>query len=418
MIVKYLCDVIRKNPDVLSNVTTLKAFLADMPLSEDVQPVHRNAIVYALQEGVVRKLQSRGTGSIEEIVIRNQATELETNTGIRADLAEWAVRCWVAVLQQGSAPLSVPSSTPNPASVSATSMGSSNSQVNPFDDPAESVESTPEKRKEKFFQETVALCVSGTGMNEFRVEKLRDLASRLEITPQRAKQLFDSVDATSPSTKKHYTVCPYGSGDFLSINAALAAVDPHSIVWVRPGIYRESVNLTKPVDLVAEGIQGGVVLFQENERCIVVSSHSHNINGLKVFNEGRRCNAIKVIKGKLNVSDCIINSCSSGCSVHGEQATVEIHFSNISNCQESGLHATEGSRAILKDGILNYNKLCAIIAQERAAVDIYDSSILCHQAVSSNSLSVVKLFNCNLNGGIISSGNRGAIFIDGVLNMH
>jgi F-box protein 11 len=122
-------------------------------------------------------------------------------------------------------------------------------------------------------------------------------------------------------------VAKLGPHNYHSIGEALAAAQPGGRIVIRPGIYDESLTLTKAVELVGDGDLSEVVLQNTSgNACLTMAADYAAVRNLTI--RGRSTSSrqdsysVKVTQGRLILEDCII--------VHDSSHCVEVrgHFAN------------------------------------------------------------------------------------------
>ncbi|MFQ3582659.1 MAG: protein kinase [Chloracidobacterium sp.] len=102
-------------------------------------------------------------------------------------------------------------------------------------------------------------------------------------------------------TPKTAIVAPTG-GDFSTISAAVNAARPGMQVLVRPGVYRETVTLTKNVEIIADGPPGSVVVESTTGPCLRQQLGSQVARGLALRGIGHP--AVQLDGGALTLEAC------------------------------------------------------------------------------------------------------------------
>ncbi len=80
-------------------------------------------------------------------------------------------------------------------------------------------------------------------------------------------------------TSKAITVAGDGSGDYKLINQAIQSATSGATIYVKPGVYKESVNLTKDVFLVAQGPEGKVVIDGGSATALKIATAGGGVKG-------------------------------------------------------------------------------------------------------------------------------------------
>jgi nitrous oxidase accessory protein NosD len=170
---------------------------------------------------------------------------------------------------------------------------------------------------------------------------------------------FDEPDA--PGRGGDFVVSPGSPGEAI-IGAAIAAAAPGSRIQVRPGIYHESLNLDRNVEIIGDGPVDGIVIHSTKGCCIEMRTDNAVVRGLtlrcRAAAEGGEEHAVWVPRGKLLIEDCDISSDSfSNVSVSGEGTSVDLRRCRIHDGNQCGVMVSEGAGGRIEDCDISANGL-------------------------------------------------------------
>jgi parallel beta-helix repeat protein len=214
-----------------------------------------------------------------------------------------------------------------------------------------------------------------------------------------SKQSFFSDNSSNLITSKKtenlietLVVSQFGRGDYYTILEAIIAAKPGTKILVQEGVYRESLIINKPLEIIGDGKISDIVLDCIDSSCILMKTEIAKIQGLTISSraslEKNKYFAIKIPQGKLVLEDCDITSHSySSILISGLRATPIIR-----NCK---IHDSKGS------GIVISNNACPIIEK----CDIF-SNVGINISVSQKAKPTIK--NCT----IYDRGSLGIGFSD------
>jgi parallel beta-helix repeat protein len=176
------------------------------------------------------------------------------------------------------------------------------------------------------------------------------LASRAEKRPADANELARQIKAlqTKPLTRQADSVTPVtssktpsgppvlvvsqkGDGQYTSLATAVRAAPPYSRIFIRPGLYQESIVLDKPLQLIGEGPPEEIILQTTDANCLVMKAVYALVRGLTIRSlagakdwsvdtwmsrlkqspEGQSITegfSVDVLQGKLVLENCNIDS--------------------------------------------------------------------------------------------------------------
>jgi hypothetical protein len=175
--------------------------------------------------------------------------------------------------------------------------------------------------------------------------------------------IFAATSIAGPVIKHEKIVAADGSGDYLTITAALNAISDASdinryIITVRPGIYNEVVNMKQYVDLRGSGpnntrISSSTVSSIDDDLGTVVMASNSNFSNITIENtssgEGV---ALKVPTGVINaaVDGAQINAKGNG----GANVAVLARSFSIFTITNSSVYTT----AMIQSGYNNHGIVC------------------------------------------------------------
>lgn len=133
-------------------------------------------------------------------------------------------------------------------------------------------------------------------------------------------------------------VAQYGGGEYTTITEALRAARAGHRIVVRPGLYRESLLLTFPVEIAGEGEPEEIVVESMGTPCVTMHTDVAAVRGLTLRHNagygGHIANAVDIPGGQLTLERCIISSnatvpWSSCIAIHGPLAAPVIRDCRI-----------------------------------------------------------------------------------------
>lgn len=166
-----------------------------------------------------------------------------------------------------------------------------------------------------------------------------------EITHQKPLNL-------SGKSVKILVVSQLGRGQYRTISEAINDAQDGDKILVQEGLYRESLIINKPLEIVGDGEISEIILEYIDGSCIFMKTEFAKIRGLTICGkaslEKNRDYAVKILQGTLILEDCDITSHSySSILISGVTATPTIR-----NCK---IHDSKRS------GVIISNKACPII---------------------------------------------------------
>lgn len=123
-------------------------------------------------------------------------------------------------------------------------------------------------------------------------------------------------DNSAPSVlyKTHVVDPMPRRGDFQCIKDAIDAAEPGDRIVIREGTYRESLRLSKPLELLGEGDPDGIVIVAVGNFTLRCDAPMARIRGVRFRQEaGRKGCSLLIVGGSVEIEDCNIESLSLAC---------------------------------------------------------------------------------------------------------
>jgi F-box protein 11 len=155
-----------------------------------------------------------------------------------------------------------------------------------------------------------------------------------------------------------------GSGEFTTIAAALQRSWRGTRILLRPGVYRESLTIEQPLEIIGDGPPDAVRIESDNGPCLNLRCAGAVIRGLTLCaGPGSRPAALQIDEGRALIEDCTI-SAAGRCAVRLGFATALPTFRrcHIRGTGKVGVLVQERSLATLED--------CTIAGHSAAGVEV------------------------------------------------
>jgi tRNA A-37 threonylcarbamoyl transferase component Bud32 len=144
-----------------------------------------------------------------------------------------------------------------------------------------------------------------------------------------------------------------GQGDCLSLAVALRRAAPGSRILVKPGTYRESLTVDKPVEILAAGDASEVVLEGQDATCLTIQSEGVHVCGFSLMASGASTDqgfpALEVASGSAVLEDCVLTSDGlTAVSVQGEGTRLSMARCRVQNCPGVGVRVAGHAQALFE----------------------------------------------------------------------
>ncbi len=258
------------------------------------------------------------------------------------------------------------------------------------------------------FDEIVRGCLTKDAKTRWTAQRV------LDALQQKPRQNITSlpiapavpVATARPAPQNHTVVLPRqshepivdasGNGTHRNLTEALSASPKSARIWIRPGIYRESLLLERDVEILGDGGREQILVECGIGNCLKIAAGSATLRGLTLIGVAKTMNkkyhAVSVSGGTLTLDDCIVSSDSLACvAVQGRESSTRlvgcliargskdgVLFSGgasgtIEHCQISGhaghgVHIKDDASPILRECVISGNQGCGVFIQGAQAI--------------------------------------------------
>ncbi len=158
---------------------------------------------------------------------------------------------------------------------------------------------------------------------------------------------------TEPPT---HVVDLYERGDFASVSAAIKAARPGDRILVRPGLYRESLTIDKPLELIGDGPLEDIEIRASDAHTLVFRASIGRVANLTLRQAGgnqagkkRNWYSVSISQGRLDLEGCDIGSRGTGCVAIRDGADPRLRRNKIHDGLECGVYVYQGGLGTLED---------------------------------------------------------------------
>ncbi len=179
-------------------------------------------------------------------------------------------------------------------------------------------------------------------------------------------QPADTPDRPTPKTEPPTLVVDaMGRGDHLTLKAALAEAKPGYRILVRPGLYRESVVIDKPVEIIGDGELSDVVIEANEEDTVLFRANMGRIANLTLRQTGGGdWYCVDIAQGRLDLEGCDISSQSLACVAIRGGADPRLRRNRIHDGKASGVFVYENGQGTLEDNDIFANANAGVAIME------------------------------------------------------
>jgi hypothetical protein len=169
-------------------------------------------------------------------------------------------------------------------------------------------------------------------------------------------------------------VDPSGAGQYKTLQEALAAAPAGAVIAVRPGVYRESLVLDRPVQLVGDGPLDEIVIEAQGGPCLRIQADEVVLRGLTLRGRaGLKEYAVIIPRGQPVLEGCaVVSGGLGGVAIAGAAARPVLRKCRVHDCQGAGVLIHTEARPVLEDCQAYANEGAGVEVREGAAPELRD----------------------------------------------
>ena len=321
-----------------------------------------NVLVASLKEGVALDLTADSAALPPKVLMARLARRLQDNLGFSEAASTWAVESWALALGVATA-----SELDEAKSARATSL-TTTKVAGPFDPDDPFIQATPKglvtSPPEETLRQALRIVFADDVATEYEKADLRrirerlglpaDVASKIFAEVKREKQQANQSVQAAPSAVNTLTVSQQRGAQYATISQAVRSARPGAHIIVKPGLYRESLVIDRPISISGDGRAGEVIVESIGSSCLVTRAAQIKVRGLTlqsfISDERNRYFAIDITSGQLTLEDCIITSDADACiSIHGPGVNPEIRRCRVRDGGVYGVWVWDDAAGIIEE---------------------------------------------------------------------
>jgi GTPase SAR1 family protein len=156
-----------------------------------------------------------------------------------------------------------------------------------------------------------------------------------------------------------------GRTRYTSITEAIENVRPNAVIVVEPGVYKESLVLSKDVTIIGEGPAGSIIIESSSGPCVLMQTDCARLAGLSLLGRmsqtGGESFAVDIPQGELSLEDCHVTSGSLACiAIHGRSTSAKISYCTVYGGKRDGVLFFDHSGGELRNCTISGHEDCGI----------------------------------------------------------
>lgn len=321
-----------------------------------------NVLVGALKEGVALDLIGNSAALPARVLVAQLARRLQDNLGFSEAPSKWAVQSWALALGVTTTAELEEESHAHVTPVTATKAAASYDPDDPFVQAAHKGPAT--SPPEETLRQALRIVFADDVATEYERADLRRIRERLGIPADIASKIFAEVKRErlqagenaqpGPPAANILIVSQRRGAQYSSITEAVKSAGPGTHILVKPGLYKESLLVDRPVSISADGQAGEVVVESIGSPCLVTRAARIKIRGLTlqsfIDDERNRYFAVDINSGQLTLEDCTISSDADACiSIHGPGVNPEIRRCRVLDGGVYGVWVWDDAAGVIEE---------------------------------------------------------------------
>ena len=139
-------------------------------------------------------------------------------------------------------------------------------------------------------------------------------------------------------------------GNYTSIAEAIQNEKAGTRILVRPGHYRESLVIDKPLEIIGDGNRDDIVLETAGKDLVLFNASMGRMSNLTLRQRGGGLfDAVAIAQGRLDLEDCDISSQGWAAIAINEGADPRVRRNRIQDCKEAGISVYASVSGIIED---------------------------------------------------------------------
>ena len=164
-------------------------------------------------------------------------------------------------------------------------------------------------------------------------------------------------------------VDPSGKGDFSTISAAISSAKPGSVVRIKPGLYKETLSITKELHLEGGGRNRGEVVIEARDgNCLTFNTQIGSVKNMTFrLVGGKKFFCVDIRKGRLVLEGNDITSDGlASVGIRGEGTNPIVRGNRIHGSAQGGILVYENALGKIENNEIFQNKLAGIEIRQGA----------------------------------------------------
>lgn len=175
------------------------------------------------------------------------------------------------------------------------------------------------------------------------------------------------VPHTARSEPPTHVVDAYMRGDFATVSEAIEAAKPGDRILVRPGLYRESLVVNKPLEIIGDGPLEDIEIRAQGADVLEFRASIGRVSNLTLRqSESDELHGVTIHQGRLDLEGCDISSRTGTCVHVSAGADPRLRRNKIHDGKYVGVDIYRGGLGTLEDNEITGNGYAGVEISEGA----------------------------------------------------
>ncbi|HEX8264326.1 MAG TPA: pectinesterase family protein [Pyrinomonadaceae bacterium] len=173
-------------------------------------------------------------------------------------------------------------------------------------------------------------------------------------------------------SKGGFIVSADNSGDFVSISEAIKAAESGAKILVRPGLYEESLTISKQIEIIGDGgAVKDIVVRSPDSSCVSMQAEKAAVRNLTLQcaagESGKQVFGIDIQSGELLLENCDVTSDSLACiAVRGADTNPLIQNCRIADGADGGIYFFDSAGGTVEECEIYQNRNASVVIAQNA----------------------------------------------------
>jgi parallel beta-helix repeat protein len=169
-----------------------------------------------------------------------------------------------------------------------------------------------------------------------------------------------------------FVVSADNSGDFVSISEAIKAAENGAQILVRPGLYEESLTISKQIEIIGDGGSvKDIVVRSSNASCLSMQAEKAVVRNLTLQcaagRSGEQVFGVDIQSGELLLENCDVTSDSLACiAVRGANTNPLIQNCRIADGADGGIYFFDSAGGTVEECEIYRNRNASVVIAQNA----------------------------------------------------